>query len=72
MGSRKLTAELKAALEIDFHETNTDADITLEQVYCLGNCSCSPNLMINSQIISRLTSEKLKQILENLREVQDD
>lgn len=72
MGSRKLTAELKAALKIDFHETSKLADITLEPVYCLGNCSCSPNLMINSKIISRLTSEKLNQILTNLREVQDD
>ncbi len=72
MGSELLTAELKAALNIDFHETNTAADITLEPVYCLGNCSCSPNLMINSQIISRLNSEKVKQILQNLKASQDD
>ncbi len=72
MGSRKLTAELKAALDIDFHETNTVADITLEPVYCLGNCSCSPNLMINSKIISRLTSEKLQQILQNIKAGQND
>ena len=72
MGSEHLTADLKAILDIDFHETNTAADITLEPVYCLGNCSCSPNLMINSQIISRLSSEKLKQILQNLKVAQDD
>jgi formate dehydrogenase subunit gamma len=72
MGSRKLTAELKAALEIDFHQTNEIADITLEPVYCLGNCSCSPNLMINSTIISRLNSEKLKLLLQNLKEAKND
>ena len=67
MGSRKLTAELKATLDIDFLETNAAADITLEPVYCLGNCSCSPNLMINSKIISRLTSEKLQQLLQDIK-----
>lgn len=72
MGSRKLTAELKATLDIDFHETNAAADITLEPVYCLGNCSCSPNLMINSKIISRLTSEKLQQLLKDIKAPQND
>ena len=72
MGSRKLTTELKAALNIDFHETNNEADITLEPVYCLGNCSCSPNLTINSQIFSRVTSDHLKQILEELKNAQHD
>jgi len=72
MGSRKLTAELKATLDIDFHETNAAADITLEPVYCLGNCSCSPNLMINSKIISRLTSEKLQQLLQDIKAPQND
>lgn len=72
MGSRELTAELKATLNVDFHETSPDADITLEPVYCLGNCSCSPNLMINSQIFSRVNSENLKQILQGLKESQHD
>lgn len=72
MGSNKLTTELKAALNIDFHETSTATDITLEPVYCLGNCSCSPNLMINSQMFSRVTSESLTQILQGLTEEQHD
>ena len=70
MGSEKLTDELKATLNIDFHETNAEADITLEPVYCLGNCSCSPNLMINSHMLSRVTSDKLKQTLKQLKDVQ--
>lgn len=72
MGSRKLTAELKAALNIDFHETNAEADITLEPVYCLGNCSCSPNLTINSEMFSRVSNESLKQILQGLKATQHD
>lgn len=72
MGSRKLTAELKAALNIDFHESNSEADITLEPVYCLGNCSCSPNLTINSEMFSRVSSESLKQILQGLKAAQHD
>lgn len=66
MGSRKLTEEIKNYLGIDFHETHAEKDITLEPVYCLGNCSCSPNVMLNTKIFSRTSTEQLKQILQTL------
>jgi formate dehydrogenase subunit gamma len=66
MGSRKLTADIKEHLGIGFHETNHEKGISLEPVYCLGNCSCSPNVMINSSILSRVDSEELKQTLNRL------
>ena len=72
MGSRKLTTELKEALNIDFYEMNSESKITLEPVYCLGNCSCSPNLTINSQMFSRVTSESLIQILQELKNTDHD
>lgn len=66
LGSKKLTEDIKSFLGLDFHQTNSESDITLEPVYCLGNCSCSPNVMINSRIFSRVDSEQLKQLLQQL------
>lgn len=53
MGSEKLSEEIKAFLGADFHETSADGNFTLEPVYCLGNCACSPNIMIDNQTYGR-------------------
>lgn len=66
LGSDKLTADIKRFLGLEFHQTSSESDITLEPVYCLGNCSCSPNVMINSRIFSRVESEPLTLLLQQL------
>ena len=43
MGSRELEAHVKARLGIDYGATSADGAVTLEAVYCLGNCACSPS-----------------------------
>ncbi|WP_245469744.1 formate dehydrogenase subunit gamma, partial [Mesorhizobium sp. M7A.F.Ca.MR.362.00.0.0] len=42
MGSDAIAAKLKQLLGIGFHETTRDGSVTLEPVYCLGLCACSP------------------------------
>jgi hypothetical protein len=41
-------------LGIDFHQTALDGSVTLEPVYCLGLCSCSPSAMLDGEVIGRL------------------
>ena len=60
MGSRQLEAHAKAALGIDYHETTADGNITLEPVYCLGNCACSPSVRINDDIVARVDSARFE------------
>ena len=66
MGSEKLTAEIKAFLGADFHETSADGNFTLEPVYCLGNCACSPNIMIDAQTYGRVSIEGFKALADTL------
>jgi formate dehydrogenase subunit gamma len=68
MGAEALEARLKARLGIDFGQTTADGAITLEPVYCLGNCACSPALMIDNQLKGRVTSERLDGLLAALEE----
>ncbi len=42
LGSVALEAHAKAQLGVDFHGTTSDGAITLEPVYCLGNCALGP------------------------------
>jgi formate dehydrogenase subunit gamma len=58
MGAAALTAHAKRRLGIDFHQTTADGAYTLEPVYCLGNCACSPALMIDGDLLGRVTPEK--------------
>jgi formate dehydrogenase subunit gamma len=63
MGSRSLTEHAKRKLGIDLHGTTADGDVTLEAVYCLGNCACSPAIMIGDQVHGRVDADKFDRLL---------
>ena len=67
MGSRALESHVKQALNIDYHQTTLDGDITLEPVYCLGNCACSPAIRIGEDVHGRVDSNKFDQLVSTLR-----
>lgn len=57
MRAEDLTRHAKQRLGVDFHQTTSDGRFTLEPVYCLGNCSCSPAIMIDADLHGRVTPE---------------
>ena len=67
MGSEKLEANVKAALGIDYHQTTQDGAVTLLPVYCLGNCACSPNVMLGDDVYGRMTADKVADIVAEAR-----
>lgn len=66
MGSEALSAAAKEQLGCGFHETTADGMFTLEKVYCLGNCACSPNIMVDKQTYARVTPESFKKLTTEL------
>ncbi|WP_019529365.1 formate dehydrogenase subunit gamma [Dasania marina] len=66
MGSRELEAEIKQRLKVDYHQTTADGEITLEPVYCLGNCACSPAIRVNDDIHGRVDMNKFENIVDEL------
>jgi len=67
MGARELEAHVKQTLGVDFHQTTADREITLEAVYCLGNCACSPSVRVDDQILGRKTTDKFDQLTTQLK-----
>jgi formate dehydrogenase subunit gamma len=57
MGAEALAAHVRQRLGIDFHETTADGRFSLEPIYCLGNCACSPAAMIDGRLHGRVTPE---------------
>jgi len=64
MGSEPLTTHAKQLLGIGFHDTTRDEAFTLEPVYCLGNCACSPAIMVDEEVYGRVTPQRLQEILQ--------
>lgn len=67
MGARALESHAKNALKIDFQQTTADGDITLEPVYCLGNCACSPAIRIGDKVHGHVDTAKFDQLVAALR-----
>jgi len=63
MGSAAVESAAKELLGIDYHQTSSDGRVTLEPVYCLGNCACSPAIMIDETLYGRVTPESLAGLL---------
>lgn len=66
MGSRELEAHARERLGIDFGETTADGLISLEPVYCLGNCACSPSIRVNDDIHARVSAESFDELISRL------
>lgn len=68
MGCDTLEQHLKTTLGIDFHETTSDGSITLEPVYCLGNCALSPAVMLDERVMGRMNIAALDELLASAKE----
>jgi formate dehydrogenase subunit gamma len=65
VGGEALAAHARQRLGVDFHQTTPDGRFSLEPVYCLGNCACSPAVMIDGQLHGRVTPERLDALLSD-------
>lgn len=54
MGSRELVAHA---------ESSVSSDVTLEPVYCLGNCACAPSIMVDGKTLGRVDSKRFDRAL---------
>jgi len=67
MGSRELTAQAERKLGVPLKATTGDGRVTLEPVYCLGLCACSPAVMIDDKVYSRVDAVKLDGLIDGIR-----
>lgn len=63
MGAKALTAQLQDRLGLQLGETREDGSLTFEAVYCLGNCACAPNALLDGELHGRVDVEGLLELL---------
>lgn len=66
MNAEALTKHAQHRLGVAFHQTTADGRFSLEPVYCLGNCACSPAVMIDGQLHGRVTPESFDDTIKAL------
>jgi formate dehydrogenase subunit gamma len=67
VGAAALERHAKQTLGVDFHETTSDGTVTLEPVYCLGNCALGPSVLIDDQLQGRVTPDRFDELIVEAR-----
>lgn len=67
MGSEALEAHARQCLNVDYHQTSADGAVTLEPVYCLGNCALSPSVMVDDEVYGRVSTADLDALIKEAR-----
>ena len=63
MGCEALVTHLAKTHHLAPGETTPDQALSVETVYCLGNCALSPAAMLDGALIGRLDQDQLDQIV---------
>lgn len=63
VGSEALGDHVKARLGVDFGETTPQRDVSLEAVYCFGNCALGPSVEIGGRLYGRMDADSLDALL---------
>ncbi|HOK37936.1 MAG: NAD(P)H-dependent oxidoreductase subunit E [Bacteroidales bacterium] len=63
MGSENIYDFLKQKLKINNDNISIDGKFSLQKVECLGRCGKAPSIMINRDIFTGMTIEKIEEII---------
>jgi formate dehydrogenase subunit gamma len=63
MNGEALAAHAERTLGVRFGETTADGRYSLDAVYCLGNCACSPAILLDDEPHGRVSPQRLDELL---------
>jgi formate dehydrogenase subunit gamma len=67
MGADALAEQARQRLNVEWHETTRDEQVTLEPVFCLGLCACAPAAMLDGQVFGALDEARLSSLIDRAR-----
>lgn len=68
---RRIAECLSTLLSVGMGETTKDRMFTLEETGCIGACDEAPAMMVNEEIYGNLTPQKVRNIIDKLKGVND-
>jgi [NiFe] hydrogenase diaphorase moiety large subunit len=70
-GVETIISAFEKELGIKIGETTPDGKITLEKTPCIGMCDQAPAIMVNDEMVTNLTANKVKKIVATIKETGD-
>ncbi len=67
MRGNELSAMIERFLKVKLGQTTADGAITVEAVYCLGNCALAPAVMVDGKLVGRVDAAKFEKIVAECR-----
>ena len=67
LGSSTVLQELERHLKTKSGQTTKDGLFSIEVVACIGACGLAPVICVNGEFHAKVTSESIKQIIDNYR-----
>jgi formate dehydrogenase subunit gamma len=67
MGCDTMIRHVEDKLGVKLGGTTEDRAVTLEPVYCLGNCALSPAVMLDGKLYGRVSSEVADFLIDDAR-----
>jgi len=67
MGANELVGMIERFLKVKLGQTTADGAITVEGVFCLGNCALSPAIMVDDRLVGRVDAAKFEKIVAECR-----
>lgn len=69
LGAEALIDHARRLLGCGLHHTTADGQLSLEPVFCLGQCAVGPNLLVDAdELHARVTPAAFEALVEELRE----
>lgn len=65
VGGHTLAEHATSSLGVDFGRTADDESVTLDEVFCLGNCALGPTVTVNDHLHGRVQAAKLDQLVRD-------
>ncbi len=67
MKGNELARMIERYLNVKIGQTTADGAITVEAVYCLGNCALAPAVMVDDKLVGRVDASKFEKIVAECR-----
>ena len=64
VGAGRLVDHLRDRYGMSLGDTRYDGSVTVEQVFCLGNCALGPAVQVNGRLHGRVDEVRLSSILD--------
>lgn len=64
VGAERLVDHLRDSRGMSLGDTSVDGSVTVEQVFCLGNCALGPAAQVNGRLRGRLDETSLSAIID--------